>query len=157
MRPSNHPGHIIPQDTALNDAVGDVITGVPISQNEIDELMYGEDRPIEERLDRLRELADDLRARQVGEVGDDDAATLLGAVERAVASLTAKSEYVGEPGMLDEDPLDHRETLSPDSDELEEIEEEDEESVEEDVGGSIQRSGTVTTRPTSHVSRTEEG
>jgi hypothetical protein len=140
MRPSNHPGHIIPQDTAPTDAVGDVITGLPISQDEIDELMYGEDRPTEDRLDRLRELADDLRTRQAGEVGDDDAANLLSSIERAISALETKSAFVGEPGMLDEDPLDHRETLAPDSDELDEIEEEDEESVEDDIGaGSLER------------------
>jgi hypothetical protein len=131
---STNPGHIIPQDTATNDSVGDVITGLPISQDEIDELMYGEDRPAEERIGRLRELADDLRVRAAGEIGDDDAATLLGSIERAISTLETKSQYVGEPGMLDEDPLDHRETLAPDSDELEEIEEEDEESVEDDIG-----------------------
>lgn len=134
MKPSNHPGHIIPQDTATNDSVGDVITGLPISQDEIDELMYGEDRPAEERIDRLRELADNLRERTAGEIGDDDAATLLAAIERAISVLVTKAQYVGEPGMLDEDPLNHRETLAPDSDELEEIEEEDEESIEDDIG-----------------------
>lgn len=140
MRPSNHPGHIIPQDTAPSDAVGDVITGLPISQNEIDELLYGEDRPAEERLLRLRELSDDLRARAAGEIGDDDAAELLGSVQQAIATLDTKTDFAGEPGMLDDDPLDHRETLSPDSDELEAIEEEDEASVEDDVG-ALDREG----------------
>lgn len=127
MRPSN-PGHIIPQDTATSDAVGDVITGLPVSQDEIDELTYGEDRPAEERVARLRELADDLRERAAGEMGDDDAASLVASIEQAISTLETKAQYAGEPGMLEEDPLDHRETLAPDSDELEEIEEEDEES-----------------------------
>ena len=131
---SNNPGHIIPQDTATDDSTGDVITGLPISQDEIDELIYGEDRPADDRIARLRELADDLRERTAGEMSDDDAATLLAALERAISTLETKAKYAGEPGMLDEDPHDHRETLSPDSDELEEIEEEDEESIADDIG-----------------------
>jgi hypothetical protein len=134
MRPSNHPGYIIPQDTAPDDTGTDAIIGLPISQDEVDELLYSEDRPTEERLDRLRELADDLRTRKAGEIGDNDAATLLGSIEETISSLEAKSRNASEPGMLDGDPLDHRETLSPDSDELDLIEEEDEESVEDDIG-----------------------
>lgn len=137
MRPSNHPGRIIPQDTAPSDAVEDVIAGLPISQNEIDELLYGEDRPAEERLDRLRELADDLRARAAGEVGGDDAETLVAEIERTISTLETKTRHAPEPGALDDDPLDHRETLSPDSDELEEIEDED--SIEDDIGADAER------------------
>ncbi|HHY48842.1 MAG TPA: hypothetical protein GYA10_03760, partial [Alphaproteobacteria bacterium] len=134
MRPSNHPGHIIPQDTGPNDAGDDVITGLPISQAEIDELTYGEDRPLEERLDRLRELANDLRVRAAGEVADNDAETLIASIERAITALESRADDPGEPGALEEDPLDHRETLAPDSDELAEIEEDDEESIEDDIG-----------------------
>jgi hypothetical protein len=134
MRPSNHPGYIIPQDTAPDDTGTDAIIGLPISQDEVDELLYSEDRPTEERLDRLRELAEGLRTRKAGEIGDNDAATLLGSIEQTISSLETKSRNPGEPGMLDDDPLDHRETLSPDSDELDTIEEEDEDSVEDDIG-----------------------
>jgi hypothetical protein len=134
MRPSNHPGYIIPQDTAPDDTGTDAIIGLPISQDEIDELLYGENRPTGERLDRLKELAEDLRTRKAGEIGDNDAATLLGSIEQTISSLEAKSRHASEKGMLAGDPLDHRETLSPDSDELDMIEEEDEESVEDDIG-----------------------
>ncbi|HQZ11313.1 MAG TPA: hypothetical protein PK286_00375 [Devosia sp.] len=129
---ANHPGRIIPQDTATDDSVADVITSLPISQDEIDELVYGEDRPAGERIERLRDLAADLRERTSGEMGDNDAATLLASVERAIGLLRSKVRFPGDPGMLQEDPRDHRETLSPDSDELEAIEEEDEDSIEAD-------------------------
>ncbi len=134
MRPTNHPGQILAQDTQPGDANEEVNVGQPVSLNEIEDLLYGDDRPAEHRLDRLRELAEELRVRAAGDIADDDAGAVLQEVERAIATLEAKSQFVGEPGALDEDPLAHRETLSPDSDELEEIEEEDEESVEDDIG-----------------------
>jgi hypothetical protein len=129
--PSSHLGHVLPQDTRPGDANQEVNVGQPVSLSEIEDLLYGDDRPAEQRIDRLRELADELRARAAGDIADDDAGVVLEEVERAIATLEAKSQFVGEPGALDEDPLDHRETLSPDSDELEDIEEDDEESLEE--------------------------
>ena len=134
MPPTNHPGHIIAQDTEDSDAVEETLTGLPISQSEIDELLYGDDRPAAERIARLRELAGDLRAFAAGEVDGEDMRILIASIEEAIRTLETKSRFVGEPGMLDEDPLDHRETLSPDSDEYEEIEQEDEQSVEDDIG-----------------------
>jgi hypothetical protein len=134
MRPTNHPGHVLPQDTRPGDANDEVNVGQPVSLTEIEDLLYGYDRPAEHRLERLRELAGELRDRAAGDIADDDVGAVLAEIERAIATLEAKTRFVGEPGALDEDPLDHRETLAPDSDELEEIEEEDEESIEEDIG-----------------------
>jgi hypothetical protein len=131
MSPTNHLGHVLPQDTRPGDANEEVNVGQPVSLSEIEDLLYGDDRPAEQRIDRLRELADELRARAAGDIADDDAGVVLEEVERAIATLEAKSQFVGEPGALDEDPLDHRETLAPDSDELEDIEQDDEESLEE--------------------------
>jgi hypothetical protein len=141
MRPTNHPGRVLPQDTRPGDAGDEVNVGQPVSLNEVEDLLYGDDRPAEHRLDRLRELAGELRARSAGDIADDDAGAVLAEIERAIATLEAKSRVAGEPGVLDEDPLDHRETLAPDSDELEEIEEEDEESIEEDIGEIEEEAG----------------
>src|SRR5690606_9366940 len=80
---------------------------------------------------RLRELAEHLRVRAAGDLTDGDPRSLLGEVENAISALES-DERRWEQGMP-EDPADHRETLSPDSDELEEIEEEDEESIEDDI------------------------
>lgn len=129
MTASNHPGRILPQDTAPGDANEEVIAGQAVSFAEIADLLYGDDRSVELRVARLRELADEVRTRASGEVADDDARGLLDQIEDAIDKLASTSDGPGEPGMLDEDARDHRETLSPDSDELEEIEGEDEESL----------------------------
>lgn len=136
MRPSNHPGYIIARDTAVADGSPEVLSELPFTLDEVNELVYGDDRPAEERIDRLRELADDLRARAAGDLGDgeDDPDSLLAEVEGAIRLLETKSAFAGEPGMLDEDPTDHRETLAPDSDELDQVEEADEDSLEEENG-----------------------
>lgn len=134
MRASNHPGRILPQDTGPGDAEEEVLAGLAISMDEVRELLYGDDRPVEARVDRLRELAEELRAREAGEVADNDAETLLAEIERAIGDLQHKGRRTSEPGAFDVDPLAHRETLAPDSDEREAIEDADEESVEEDIG-----------------------
>ena len=131
MAASNRPGHILPQDTAPGDANDEVISGQAVSFSEVADLLYGDDRPVEQRIDRLRELGEEGRARAAGEIADDDARGLLDQIEDAIASLEGKSSRPGEPGMLTEDDRDHRETLAPDSDELEEIEEADEASLRE--------------------------
>jgi hypothetical protein len=135
MRPSNHPGHVLPQDTAPSDGNQDATASQPVSLSEVDDLLYGEDRPADLRLDRLRELADDMRTRSAGDIMDDDAAVTLREIERAITTLEAPERTGAQPGMVFDDPLEHRETLSPDSDELEEIEEGDEASIEDDIGG----------------------
>lgn len=134
MRASNHPGRILPQDTGPGDAEEEVIAGMAISMGEVEELLYGDDRPVEARVDRLRELAEELRARESGEVADNDAETLLAEIERAIGELQSKGGRSSEPGALDVDPAAHRETLAPDSDEREALEDADEDSVEEDIG-----------------------
>lgn len=135
MRASNHPGRILPQDTAPGDAADEMITGMAVSQTEIEDLLYGDDRPVAARIDRLRELGDEVRTRSAGDIADNDARALLAEIERAIAELSGDEEQAGEPDMLDGmfaiDPTDHRETLSPDSDELEAIEEIDLESLSE--------------------------
>lgn len=134
MRASNHPGRILPQDTSPGDADEEVLAGLAISAGEVQELLYGDDRPVEARIDRLQELAEELRARQAGEVADNDAATLLGEIEWAIGELQVKRGHSSEPGALAVDPLEHRETLAPDSDEREALEDADEASVEDDIG-----------------------
>jgi hypothetical protein len=128
-----HPGRVLPQDVVPEDGGGDMMTALPVSQSEVDELLYGDDRPAGERIERLREIAAQLREKQSGDFGDNDARALLAEIDAAVARLSEGFDrdldlQFDEPTM-DDDPLDHRETLSPDSDELEEIEEDDEASL----------------------------
>ena len=139
MRASNHPGRILPQDTGPGDAEEEFIVGLAISIGEVQELLYGDDRPVEARVDRLRELAEEVRAREAGEVADNDAHTLLAEIARAIGELQSKGGPDNALGALDVDPLEHRETLAPDSDEREALEHADEESVEEDIGELVAR------------------
>ncbi|WP_127752002.1 hypothetical protein [Devosia sp. 1566] len=120
--PTNHPGSILPQDTAPADAVDEVIVGQPISQDEVDDLLYGEDRPAGERVDRLRELADQIRARQAGDLATNpDTDPLLDEIDRAIAELSGsladaddEFDYGNATGVLAQDPEDHLDALSPD-------------------------------------------
>ena len=128
-----HPGRILPQDVKAQDGWGEMLTALPISQAEIDELLYGDDRPPGERIERLQELAAQLREDEPGDFGDGDPRALLGEINEAIARLQGDMDrdpdLVFDEVSTDGDPLNHRETLSPDSDELEEIEEDDEASL----------------------------
>jgi hypothetical protein len=131
-----HPGSILPEDITGQDAWDDVVTALHVTDDEVDELLYGEDRPVNERITRLKEIAEQLHTYEPGDLGGDTRA-LLGQIDEAIDRLSGglerDPELDGEP-TLSNDPLDHRELLSPDSDELEEIEEEDEESLSDDEG-----------------------
>jgi hypothetical protein len=132
-----HPGRILPQDVKAQDGWGEMVTALPISQAEIEELLYGDDRPPQERIARLQELAGQLREDLPGDLGDGDgladSKALLLEVDEAIARLQGDMDrdpdLVFDEVSTDGDPLNHRETLSPDSDELEEIEEDDESSL----------------------------
>jgi hypothetical protein len=132
-----HPGRIIPQDLVPEDGSGETLTALPFGQAEIDELLYGDDRPPGERIERLQELAAQMRDQEPGDFGGGDTKALLGEIDEAIARLVGNMDrdpdLVFDDVSTDDDPLNHRETLAPDSDELEEIEEEDEESVRDDV------------------------
>lgn len=131
-----HPGRILPQDMITPDGSGEVLSAMPVSQAEIDELLYGEDRPAEERVARLQEIATLLREQEPADFGDDDPGVVASAIDDAILRLTGSlerdPELENDAVEIDDDPLNHRETLSPDSDELEAIEEEDEASLSED-------------------------
>lgn len=131
-----HPGRVLPQDVTPQDGGGEVMTALPISQAEVEELLYGDDRPAVERIARLTELADNLRNSAPGDFGDNDPGVLLGEIDEAIARLNGglarDPDLAYDEPTMDDDPLDHRETLAPDSDELEEIEE-----IEEDDTASL--------------------
>lgn len=136
---ASHPGRILPQDLSPQDSWDDVATAVPVSQSEIDDLLYGDDRPPADRIARLAEIADRLRDVQAAGTDSNDPAALIAEIEDAIASLRGATErdpdMIFDAPTMDEDPLDHRETLSPDSDELESLEEEDEASLDDAADG----------------------
>lgn len=124
------------QDTRSNDGTDQMLISNPISQNEIDELLYSDEFPREERLDRLRYYRDELREREASDFGLDDPGALLGQIEQAISALEEGFGESMDPASVDHNPEDHRETLSPDSDELEAIELADEESLDDDLVGN---------------------
>jgi hypothetical protein len=132
-----HSGSIIPEDIIGQDAWDDVVTALHVTDDEIDELLYGEGRSVEDRLARLKEIAGQLRTYEPADLGGDTR-VLLGQIDEAIdrlsGGLARDPELERDAPTLDDDPLSHRELLSPDSDELDEIEDEDDESLDDDAG-----------------------
>ena len=106
----------------------------PVSQNEIEDLLFNEEIPAADRIARLRQYRDELTAQETIDFGDNDPGEAIGEIDLAIARLEGGGAS-GAIAPLDIDPADHRETLAPDDDLREAIEEEDEESVEEDLFG----------------------
>ena len=120
MAPTNYRDDLIPQDTAQDESSPETGTSLPLSEAELQDPLYGEGRSVDERLAVLRSLRD-----------DNDPQPLIAEIEGRITELEAEAE-AGGGVVFDADPLAHRETLSPDSDELEELEEEDEASLDEE-------------------------
>jgi hypothetical protein len=114
----------------------------PISQTEIEELLYNDDWPIHERLARLREMRGEIADLEAPDFGDEDPVTLVRAIDDAITRMEQLQGEGMDPASVDQDPSVHRETLAPDSDELEAIEEADEASLSEDEAdeGAIDKS-----------------
>lgn len=129
----NHTADVVGQEADVGE--DDYAPGIaqPLSQAEIDELLYGDEWSAEERLVRLRDFRDDLQSREAADFGSDDPGSLLQEVIAAIARLERAFGEGMDPSSVDHNPEDHRETLAPDSDELEAIEEEDEASLAEDL------------------------
>ena len=130
----NHINRTVESQDTRNDGDGEqVIIAQPLSQAEIDELLYSAEFPREERLDRLRQVQADLAEREASDFGSDDPGALLGLVNEAILALESDFGESMEAASVDHNPEAHRETLSPDSDELEAIEEADEASLSDDI------------------------
>lgn len=122
---------VVSQDNR-NDGDGEqVLINQPMSQSEIDELLYSDVFSRDERLARLREIREELSDQEASDFGSDDPGALLGQVIEAIAALEGDLGESMDPASVDHNPEDHRETLSPDSDELEAIEAADEASLGE--------------------------
>ncbi|MHA6298640.1 hypothetical protein [Devosia sp. CAU 1758] len=113
----DHPGTLVPQETNLENADQPGIAQ-PYSQTEIDDLLYGDDRPVADRVARLREIREELAARESGDFGGEDPAALLVELDRAIAELGGDAENLDETGdaaaVMMVDPADHLDALSPD-------------------------------------------
>jgi hypothetical protein len=90
----------------------------PYSQDEIEDLLYGSDRPVDERIDRLKEMREEMATRESGDFGDQDPKDMLAEIDRALDELQADSASADDTFELDAavaiDPEDHLDALSPD-------------------------------------------
>lgn len=119
--PQNHGhGTLLPQETNFDNADQPGIAQ-PVSQTEVEELLYGDDRPVDERLARLREMREEIAIRESGDWGDEDPAALLEEIDRAILALDADldqadetEDYVTLTPVLERNPDDHLDALSPD-------------------------------------------
>lgn len=129
----NHIADVVGQEAEVGE--DDDAPGIaqPLSQAEIDELLYGDEWPARERLERLRDFREDLLSREAADFGTDDPGALLRELDAAIARLERSYGEGMDPSSVDHNPEDHRETLAPDSDEREAIEEDDEASLAEDL------------------------
>lgn len=129
----NHTADVVSQETDVGDDGDAPGISQPLSQAEIDELLYGDGWSAEDRLERLRDFRDDLQSREAADFGTDDPRYLLKEVSAAIARLERSFGEGMDPSSVDHNPEDHRETLAPDSDELEALEEDDVASLAEDL------------------------
>lgn len=108
---------LIPVDDQF-DAAEQPGISVPFTQDEIQDLLYGSDRPVEERLDRLKEMRGEMVTRESGDFGDQDPKDMISEIDRAIEELKGDSAYADENSDFDAsvsiDPEDHLDTLSPD-------------------------------------------
>ncbi|MCP8885235.1 hypothetical protein NIM87_17130 [Devosia sp. XJ19-1] len=136
----HHPGSLVPQETNFDNADTPGISQ-PFSQAEIEDLLYGEDRPVRERLERLREIRAEASARESGDFGDEDPASMIEALDRAIEELQGDSDNAAETGDasadMSNDPADHLDALSPDDIEAREALIGEDEFYEEDEDGPV--------------------
>ncbi len=113
----DHPGSLVPQETNFDNADTPGIAQ-PYSQSEIEDLLYGDDRPVEDRVARLREMRNELAARESGDFGDEDPASMLEELDRAIEELQGDADNLDETGdaaaFMSADPADHLDALAPD-------------------------------------------
>lgn len=131
MSNNNHFRGLIAQDTQPSDD-GDVQGfALPVSQAEIEELLYGDDWSLPERRRRLESLRQELAELESSDWGGDDPQTLVRSIDDALARLDGVAGEGMDPTSVDHDASAHRETLSPDSDELDALNADDEASLAE--------------------------
>ena len=118
--PTN-PDNVISQDIEPGDASEAFGIAEPYTQTEIEDLLYGDDRPASQRLDRLRELREQAAVREAGDWGDQDPARTMDELDRAIDELSADignsedgDEYAGLASNFATDPNTRLDALSPD-------------------------------------------
>jgi hypothetical protein len=115
----------------------------PVTGTEIEELLYG-DAPPAERLERLSALRGEMARLEPADFGENDPASLRGEIDDAIARLsietgrevdlsgTVPDALIDDAVIVPADPTDHRETLAPDSDEMDLVRARDAEDIDAD-------------------------
>jgi hypothetical protein len=104
----------------------------PIGPGEIEELLYNEEWTAEARIERLLAMRAELSNLESPDFGDDDPMVLVRQIDAAIGQLRNLEGEGMDPTSMDLDPGSHRETLSPDSDELLDLEAMDGASLDDD-------------------------
>ena len=108
-----HEGRVIPVDEATGDDANPLAALMPISLDEINDYLYDESRSTEERLDRLREISQNLAGLEASDVGNDIDA-LRNEVDAAIATIEGAERTASDSAVESFDPADHLESQSPD-------------------------------------------
>lgn len=118
-QPNPRHGTLLPQVSDPDDDPPGI--ALPISQTEIEDLVYTDERPIDERIDRLREMREEAMVQASAGVRGGDARILVRELNRAIDMLTSDedeadetSDFAALEGAYEIDPADHLDTLSPD-------------------------------------------
>lgn len=144
-QPNPRHGTLLPQVSDIDDDPPGI--ALPISQTEIEDLLYNDERPIDERIDRLREMREEALVQASAGVRGGDTRGLLRELNRAIDMLSADeleadetADFAGLEVAYEVDPADHLDTLSPD---------------DEDGRMAIEGDGLDTTAEDESVSRKE--
>lgn len=133
----NNPGSLVPQETNFDNADTPGIAQ-PYSQTEIEDLLYGDDRPVEDRVARLQEMRNEMAMRESGDFGEEDPADMIDELDRAIEELqrdASNADETGDAAVMSADPADHLDALSPDDVEAREALTGEEEFYDEDEDG----------------------
>lgn len=118
----SHFRDLIGQDDTVGNDGDTPGFSAPIGPGEIEELLYNESWTASGRIERLLEMRARLVELESPDFGDDDPRALIRQIDAAIGQLRNLEGEGMDPTGIDMDPSAHRETLSPDSDELLDLE-----------------------------------
>jgi hypothetical protein len=144
MSLNTRPGRVIAANDTPDSGADALGPGIAISQDEIDDIALDDTRPIEDRIERLRELRDRVASAAASQLEEDDTADITAEIDGMIEALSREADYTGElddlsalDGVTMVDPNDRLDTLPPDDEDgrhrIEDGDDEGEEPDEEAV------------------------
>lgn len=118
----SHFRDLIGQDDTVGNDGDTPGFSAPIGPGEIEELLYNEGWTATARIERLVELRARLAELESADFGDDDPLALIRQIDAAIGQLQSLEGEGMDAAGIDMDASAHRETLSPDPDELLDLE-----------------------------------